>query len=188
MMAADSRAHVVIIGAGSIGCWVGGELALHGLATVSFLQRDSRTGAALRSAVERTGLTLDIAGGSTRTLAPALCQMAFAESEAFGERLRRATYVLVVTKRHANHAVAPLILAHVSKEVPIVLLQNGLGAVEDFRALLGGDTAAAERPIHQAVVTISATLLHAEGRVVRSGVRKCLPFPPPACARPSASV
>jgi len=73
--------------------------------------------------------------------------------------------VLVVTKRHANHSLASL-LTGVPTATPIVLLQNGLEAVEDVRALLGG---AEDRTIRHCVVAISATLLHAEGRVVRSG-------------------
>ncbi|KAG8466869.1 hypothetical protein KFE25_008248 [Diacronema lutheri] len=160
--------HVVVLGAGSIGCWVGGELSLAGGGVrVSFLMRDSATGRALRAAVQSVGLTLEIAGRA-RVLPPAACASAFASAGEAPERLRGATYVLVATKRHANAAVAELLAAHLPARVPIVLLQNGLGAADEMRALLGG-AAAADRPIHQAVVTISATLAHAEGRVVRAG-------------------
>jgi ketopantoate reductase len=171
---AAQKGHIVILGAGSIGCWVGGELALEGSTRVSFIHRDSPTGRAMHAAVCAHGLTLEIFGErGVRTLPASFCREAFTTDAA--DRLRSATAVLVVTKRHANPTVAPL-LAQLAPAVPIYLLQNGLNAPEQLRQLLSAHAAhgvdASERVIEQVVVAISATLVHAEGRVVRSGAAR----------------
>ena len=119
--------HIVIAGAGAIGCFVGGMLA-HAGHRVTLLVRP-RVAAEIRA----HGLTLtDFDGMALRTSAD---QLALAEAPSvFSE----ADLILVTVKARDTEEIGALINAHAPPEAPVISLQNGLTAAPALRQALPG--------------------------------------------------
>jgi 2-dehydropantoate 2-reductase len=127
-MAADRRMRIAVAGAGSIGCYVGGCLALAGR-DVTLLLRP-----ALAEAIARHGLRVSDLDGVDRVLAPAAVRLATDPAAAFAE----ADAILVTVKSGATEAMAGLVAEHAASGVTVVSLQNGVGNVDVLLARLGG--------------------------------------------------
>ena len=127
-MAADRRMRIAVAGAGSVGCYVGGCLALAGR-DVTLLLRP-----ALAEAIARHGLRVSDLDGVDRVLAPSAVRLATDPAAAFAE----ADAILVTVKSGATPAMAGLIAEHATSGVTVVSLQNGVGNVDVLLARLGG--------------------------------------------------
>jgi 2-dehydropantoate 2-reductase len=127
-MAADRRVRIAVAGAGSVGCYVGGCLAL-AERDVTLLLRP-----ALADAIARHGMRVSDLDGADRLVAPAGVRLATDPAAAFAE----ADIVLVTVKSGATEAMARLIAGHANSGVTVVSLQNGVGNVDVLLARLGG--------------------------------------------------
>jgi 2-dehydropantoate 2-reductase len=129
-MATTASAHprIVVAGAGSIGCYVGGCLAL-AEREVTLLLRP-----ALAEIIAGHGLRITGLDGSDRRLAPNAVQLATDPAAAFAE----AEIVLVTVKSGDTAAMADLIAEHWSSGGTVVSLQNGVGNVDVLLARVGG--------------------------------------------------
>jgi 2-dehydropantoate 2-reductase len=126
-MAADRRLRIAVAGAGSVGCYVGGCLALAGR-DVTLLLRP-----ALAEAVARHGLRVSDLDAADRVLAPSAVRLATDPAAAFAG----ADVILVTVKSGATEAMAGLIAEHAVSGVTVVSLQNGVGNVDVLLARLG---------------------------------------------------
>ncbi len=127
-MAAEHRLRIAVAGAGSVGCYVGGCLALAGR-DVTLLLRP-----ALAAPIARHGLRLSDLDGADRLLPPAAIRLATDPAAAFAE----ADVILVTVKSGATPAMAGLIAEHGASGATVVSLQNGVGNVDVLLARLGG--------------------------------------------------
>lgn len=129
----------VVVGAGSIGCYVGGRLAAAG-ASVWFVGRPRVT-----EVLAREGLQLSDFQGYAARLAPAQLRLsarladAWAEARAEARGLTRpdasdATYVLLAVKGPATSSAAAEIAEVCAARTPVVSLQNGVENVARIRA------------------------------------------------------
>lgn len=124
-----SDPHIVVAGAGSIGCFVGG-LLVAGRRQVSLLLRE-RIAAELRT----NGLKLtDLAGLHENVPAEQL------RLSADPGVLASADIILVTVKSGATQDMAGLILQHAPAAAVIVSLQNGIGNAALLRGALPGRT------------------------------------------------
>lgn len=111
--------NIVIVGAGSIGCFVGGHLASAGR-SVTLLARPR-----VIAEIQENGLTVtDMAGESSHVAAN---QLVLSETP---DCLANADLILVSVKSGATAEIAELIEAHAPSSAPIVSLQNGLFGVQ----------------------------------------------------------
>lgn len=113
---ADPAARVVVFGAGSIGCFLGGRLAAAG-ASVSFVGRPR-----LAADAAANGLTLTDYKGARQRLEP----------EAVDYRtdpgvVAEAALVLVTVKSGATAEAADTLARHVKRDALVVSFQNGIG-------------------------------------------------------------
>lgn len=122
------QSQIVIAGAGSIGCYVGGCLALAGR-SVAFLARE-RVAQMLREGGLRVSADLD---GRDRFLRPGAV-MAGAEPS----MLAGADIVLVTVKGGDTEEMARLIEAHAPRDAIVVSLQNGVDNADRLEALAPG--------------------------------------------------
>jgi 2-dehydropantoate 2-reductase len=120
---------IVVAGAGSIGCFVGGWLAASGH-RVALLARPRVIGE-----IESNGLTVTSFEGAVHHLAPG--QLKLSDDPAI---LADAGMVLVAVKSADTAAVADAIERHAPSDAIIVSLQNGVGNVPVLRARLPGRT------------------------------------------------
>jgi 2-dehydropantoate 2-reductase len=127
-MVADRGLRFVVAGAGSVGCYVGGCLALAGR-DVTLLLRSP-----LAEAVARYGLRLSDLDGADRLVAPAAVRLATDPAAAFAG----ADVILVTVKSGDTAAMAGLIAEHATSGATVVSLQNGVGNVDVLLARLGG--------------------------------------------------
>jgi 2-dehydropantoate 2-reductase len=127
-MTAGPQARIAIAGAGSIGCYIGGCLALAGR-EVTLLLRP-----ALAEAVARHGLRVSDLDGLDRPVPPSAVRLATDPEAALGQ----ADIVLVTVKSGDTAAIAELIAEHAPSGVTVVSLQNGIGNVDVLLARLGG--------------------------------------------------
>ena len=127
-MARTSHPRIVVAGAGNIGCYIGGCLALAGR-DVTLLLRP-----ALAEIIAGRGLRISDLDGADRLLAPTAIKLATDPAVAFTE----ADFILVTVKSGATAAMAGLIAEHASSGVAIVSLQNGVGNVDLLLARVGG--------------------------------------------------
>ncbi|MDH6118455.1 2-dehydropantoate 2-reductase [Kitasatospora sp. GAS204A] len=108
---------IAVLGAGSIGCHLGGRLAaVPGVAEVTLIGRPSAM-----AAIERDGLTLtgpgpDAARPAIRTLRPATGASAAAGAD----------YVLVTVKSADTAGAARELAAHLAPHTVVISFQNGL--------------------------------------------------------------
>jgi 2-dehydropantoate 2-reductase len=116
---------IVIAGAGSIGCFVGGHLALAGR-DVTLLARPR-----VIAEIEENGLTIsDLSGGSDHVPADNL------KLTDNPDCLAAADLVLVTVKTGATAEVAELIKAQTPAEPVVVSLQNGLSGITTLSSAL----------------------------------------------------
>jgi 2-dehydropantoate 2-reductase len=124
---AEASSHIVVAGAGSIGCYVGGCLALAGR-QVTLLLRPI-----LADDIAHHGLRLSSLGGLDVTLPPAALEITSDPDFA----LAAARIVLVTVKSGDTAGMAELIARHAPAEAIVVSLQNGVGNVDTLAARLG---------------------------------------------------
>ena len=116
---------IVIAGAGSIGCFVGGLLAAAGQ-DVGLLMR-----ARMVAKLSTTGLHLtDFSGLDARVPASALTMT---EDAAL---LAQASMVLITVKSADTAEIAGMIARHCARDTPVVSLQNGVGNARLLAQLL----------------------------------------------------
>ena len=121
-------ASVVVAGAGSIGCYAGGCLALAGR-RVTLLVRPRIEQALLRAGLRVT----DLEKRDRR-----LSQAAFVVETQAQAALKGADVVLVTTKSRATEEIGRQIAAHAPKNAVIVSLQNGVDNADRLAAIVGG--------------------------------------------------
>jgi 2-dehydropantoate 2-reductase len=117
---------VGVLGAGSIGCFVGGAWQAAGL-EIFYVGRE-----AIGAAIREHGLTLTESSGWRTRLAPE--QVAFTTRPA---ALKDADVILLTVKSNGTEAAAKEIGRHAKKGATIVSLQNGISNAETLRGLLG---------------------------------------------------
>jgi 2-dehydropantoate 2-reductase len=127
-MAADRSFRIVVAGAGSIGCYVGGCLALAGR-DVTLLLRP-----ALAGEIARAGLRVSDLDGMDRPVPASAVRLATDPAAA----LAQADIVLVTVKSGDTAAMAELIAEHGPSGATVLSLQNGVGNVDVLLARLGG--------------------------------------------------
>lgn len=143
---ANAERTIVIAGAGSIGCYVGGCLALAGRKVV-FLARPRIAEALLGGGLRVTDLD-----GRDRSIKPVSVTADPAAA------LGNADVVLVTVKNGATEEMAALIAVHARADVVVVSLQNGVGNADRLRAGLGS------RPVLAGMVPFNV-VQSAEGNV-----------------------
>lgn len=112
----DPRTRIAVAGAGSIGCYAGGCLALAGR-TVTLLARQR-----IADTVQASGMTVaDLAGGERRLL-PTAIKASSDPVEAFAD----AGLILVTVKSGDTAGMAELIALHAPSDAVVVSLQNGV--------------------------------------------------------------
>ena len=121
------HSRIVVAGAGSIGCYIGGCLAL-ARRDVTLLLRP-----ALAEIIAGQGLRISDLEGMNRVVAPAAIKLATDPAAAFAQ----ADIILVTVKSGATQAMARLIAEHASSGVTVVSLQNGVGNIDLLLARLG---------------------------------------------------
>src|SRR5262245_46946287 len=109
-MAADRNVRIVVAGAGSIGCYVGGCLALAGR-DVTLLLRP-----ALAEAIARAGLRVSDLDGLDRPVPASTVRLATDPEAA----LTQADIVLVTVKSGDTAAMAELVAAHAPSGITVV--------------------------------------------------------------------
>ncbi|MDX8502837.1 2-dehydropantoate 2-reductase [Mesorhizobium sp. VK4C] len=117
---------IAVAGAGSIGCYVGGCLALAGR-KVNFLGRGR-----IVEAMRKDGLRVSDLDGRDRRIDPE----ALAVTDDPAMALRNADIVLVTVKSGATVEMAALLAAHARPDTIVVSLQNGVGNADKLRAKL----------------------------------------------------
>ncbi|WP_404925892.1 2-dehydropantoate 2-reductase [Mesorhizobium sp. ORM16] len=125
---ANGGKRIVIAGAGSIGCYAGGCLALAGRKVI--LLARPRVEAALRQG----GLRISDLEGRDRGLEP----QALAVTTEPAAALPQAGVILVTVKSGATREMAALIAAHAPPDAVVVSLQNGIDNADRLRAGVGG--------------------------------------------------
>ena len=123
----DENASIAIAGAGSIGCYVGGCLALAGR-KVTLLAR-----LAVTAVIEANGFRVTDFEGRDRALPAGRVMM----TENPATALATADVILVTVKSGATAEMASLIDRHARQDAIVVSLQNGVGNVEVLRAGAG---------------------------------------------------
>lgn len=121
-------ASVVVAGAGSIGCYAGGCLALAGR-RVTLLVRPR-----IEKALLRGGLRVTDLDRRDRHLS----QAAFAIETQAEAALTDADIVLVTTKSGATEEIGRQIAAHAPSHAVVVSLQNGVGNADRLAATIDG--------------------------------------------------
>jgi 2-dehydropantoate 2-reductase len=117
---------IAVLGAGSIGCFVGGAWQAAGL-DVTFVGRE-----AIGAAIAEHGLTLTDSSGWRTRLAPA--DVDFSTRPA---ALKGADVVLLTVKSIGTAAAAKEIGRNAKKGAAVISLQNGVSNAETLRGLLG---------------------------------------------------
>ncbi|MBZ9960661.1 MULTISPECIES: 2-dehydropantoate 2-reductase [unclassified Mesorhizobium] len=125
---ANGDKRIVIAGAGSIGCYAGGCLALAGRQVI--LLARPRIEAALRQG----GLRVSDLEGRDRGLE----RQALAVTTDPAAALPQADVILVTVKSGATREMAALIAAHAPPDAVVVSLQNGIDNADRLRAGVGG--------------------------------------------------
>ncbi|MDN5716965.1 MAG: 2-dehydropantoate 2-reductase [Janibacter sp.] len=129
------RTRVAVMGAGSIGCHLGGWLAA--AADVTLIGRQP-----LVDAVAREGLTVTDLRGHTRTVRPDGLTLATEASAVVG-----AHYVLLTTKTLGTQAAVRQIAPYLQPDSVVISMQNGLrNATQIDEALAGAFPSRASRP------------------------------------------
>ena len=124
---AGPQSRIVVAGAGSIGCYTGGSLAL-ARRNVTLLLRER-----LAEPIGRHGLRVRDLNGAERLVPQEFLALETDPKKAFSE----AEIVLVTVKAGATPEMADLIALYVPDGAAIVSLQNGIGNDRALSARLG---------------------------------------------------
>jgi 2-dehydropantoate 2-reductase len=124
----DETARIVVAGAGSVGCFVGGSLAFAGR-DVTLLAR-----LPLVREIAVQGLWITDLEARGRHVGPEAIGLEVEPSAA----MRDADVILVTVKSGDTEAMAGLIAAHAPQSAVVVSLQNGVDNVQLLRARLPG--------------------------------------------------
>lgn len=122
----DENARIVIVGAGSIGSWVGGALLKAGR-NVSFLGRQR-----IVQEVAENGLRITDHEGRDFTLAPQDVHISTDETI-----LADADIIVIAVKSLATEVAAKSVLQHASEKATILSFQNGVRNASRIRNVLG---------------------------------------------------
>ncbi len=159
-----TRLRVAVLGAGAIGCYVGGRLAES--CDVTLVGRSS-----VLDPLADLGLTLGRNGKPTVTLSPGRLTLATDPSAA-----AESDVVLVTTKSQDTEAVAAAAEPHLGTETVTISLQNGLHNAGRLREIMPG-------PVLAGVVTYNvartgpATYLQAtSGEILLEASQAGMPF------------
>lgn len=120
----DAPAAVLVMGAGAVGCWIGGHLAASG-APVTFVGRPR-----VLDALRAHGLTLTDLAGGTRTVAPAALSLA-PQPDA---TVPPPALVLLCVKSGATAEAAAALARVLPAGTPVVSMQNGVSNAEVAQA------------------------------------------------------
>ena len=122
-------------GAGTIGTYIGGSLALQGHQVV-FLEKPE-----IAAKLRQQGLSLEIGGETRRVAAPLL-------EDNIESALSHAPYdvALFALKSYDTQAVLDSLSAHSEKLPPILCLQNGVENEQTIAARLGAERVIAASP------------------------------------------
>ncbi|RUT94324.1 2-dehydropantoate 2-reductase, partial [Mesorhizobium sp. USDA-HM6] len=123
---ANEEKTIAVAGAGSIGCYVGGCLALAGRKG-NFLGRGR-----IVEAMRKDGLRVSDLDGRDRRIAPE----ALAVTDDPAMALRNADIILVTVKSGATEEMAGLVATHARPDSIVVSLQNGVDNADKLRAKL----------------------------------------------------
>jgi 2-dehydropantoate 2-reductase len=118
---------IVIAGAGSIGCYIGGALALSG-ANVTVLARPW-----LVDRIRAHGIRVTDLEGRDRRVAPSTLRVETEAAAAF----RQASLILVTVKSGDTAEMTDLIAGHAPPDAAVLSLQNGVDNLPLLRARLG---------------------------------------------------
>ncbi len=130
------RTRVAVLGAGNIGCYLGGWLAA--AADVTLIGREGRI-----SAIAREGLTVTDLRGRSRTVRPETLTLA-----TDGSAARDADYVLLTTKTLGTTTAIADVAPHLTPDSVIVSFQNGVGNADGIdEALAPAFPSRASRPL-----------------------------------------
>ncbi len=124
---------IVVFGAGSIGCFVGGAWQAAGL-DVSYIGRE-----AIGAAIAEHGLTLTDSAGWRTKLAPE--QVSFSTKPA---ALKAADVILLAVKSNGTASAAKEIGRHAKKGATVISFQNGISNAETLRGAFGKRFAVAQ--------------------------------------------
>jgi 2-dehydropantoate 2-reductase len=134
-MSLSPKSRIVVAGAGSVGCYLGGCLAVAGR-DVTLLLRPR-----LLEVIAPSGLQICDLNGNTRSVPPSVLALVADARTA----LKRADLVMITVKCRSTAEMGKLVAAHAPKNVTVVSLQNGvhnLGVLADVlgpeRRLVGG--------------------------------------------------
>lgn len=120
--------HIAILGAGSIGCFVGGAWQAAGL-RVHFVGRKT-----IANDIAEHGLKLTDQDGWEVKLPPAIVDFAVDPSA-----LTNADLIAVTVKSGATEEAARQILTHAKPGTTVLSLQNGISNIDTLRRVLGED-------------------------------------------------
>jgi 2-dehydropantoate 2-reductase len=123
----DRKTNITIAGAGSIGCYLGGSLAVAGRHRITLLGR-----ARLMQTISERGLAVRDLGEAARAVPPG----ALLATDDPEMALKRADLVLVTVKCMDTPAMAALVARHTPPAATIVSIQNGVGNKEVLKPLL----------------------------------------------------
>jgi 2-dehydropantoate 2-reductase len=148
----DHTSSIVVAGAGSIGCYLGGCLALAGR-RVTLLLRPTLAGD-----IASHGLWISGLGGLEATLSASALGLSSDPQSA----LAAAQILLVTVKSGATAQMAELIARYAPREAIVVSFQNGVGNVDVLEAHLG-----ATRPIVAGMVPFNVVQTRCRGQAPR---------------------
>ncbi|MEX2166605.1 MAG: 2-dehydropantoate 2-reductase [Methyloceanibacter sp.] len=126
-MAVNLDSRIVIAGAGSIGCYIGGCLAAAGR-NVTLLLREP-----LAEAISRHGLRVSDLSGGDEIVQPSSLKLATDPATAFGA----ADVVLVTVKCRHTREIAELIARYAPEGAVVLSLQNGVNNAAVLGKILG---------------------------------------------------
>ena len=138
--------NIAVMGAGALGCYFGGRLALAG-APVTLIGRPCHF-----EAIQRPGQILESGGKKTKIKLAATTEP---------DGVRDATVVLICVKSADSEAAAAAIAPYLGPDAALLSLQNGVGNVERIQMR-------ANRPVAAGLVYTAATM-KAMGHVVHTG-------------------
>jgi 2-dehydropantoate 2-reductase len=125
----DKNPHIVVAGAGSIGCYVGGTLAREGRA-VTLLVRPY-----LENPIRERGLRISDLEGRDEILSAARLSVTSDPAKAFSN----ADIILVAVKSGATAEMGDLIAKYAPARCVVLSLQNGVNNAEVLRERIGSD-------------------------------------------------
>ncbi len=131
MMDHAAQPHVVVLGAGSIGAYVGGALIASGTPAVLIGR------ARMRDRIAAHGLHLsDLNGQEARLGAEAIAWVDAGDEAAVAQALRVADLALVAVKSADTATAAQTLARHLKRGALVCSLQNGIGNAHILRAAL----------------------------------------------------